>query len=72
MIEGGLSVLVISLSLSTSALGFELVSVSLMASAGSGSVAVGVFLDEVNVTKSSVPTSLKQKTMTIMRETEGV
>ena len=46
--------------------------VSLMASAGSGSVAVGVFLDEVNVTKSSVPTSLKQKTMTIMWEIEGV
>ena len=63
LLEGGLSVSLISLPLSTAASCFKSVLVSLMVSAGSGSVAGagGVFLDEVNVTKSSVPTSLRQK-----------
>ena len=65
--EGGLSVSLISLPLSTAASCFEPVLLSLVVSAGSASVAGvgGVFLDEVNVTRSSVPTSLKQKTMRI-------
>ena len=66
--EGGLSVSLISLPLSTAASCFETMLVSLVVSAGSASVAGvrGVFLDEVNVTRSSVPTSLRQKTMRIM------
>ena len=67
LLEGGLSVSLISLSLSTAASCFESVLVSMVVSAGSGSVAgeEGVFLDEVNVTKSSVPTSLRKKTMMV-------
>ena len=52
----------IRLSLSDSC--FEPVPASLVVSAGSGSVAEGaedVFLDEVNVTNSSVPTSLRRQ-----------
>ena len=49
------------LSLSAEASCFEPVPVSLVVSAGSGSVAEDVFLDEVNVTKSSVPTSLRKQ-----------
>ena len=52
------------LSLSAAASCFEPVPASLVGSAGSGSVAEGAedaFLDEVNVTNSSVPTSLRKQ-----------
>ena len=66
LLEGGLSVSLNSLS--TAASCFESVLVSLVVSAGSASVAGegGVFLDEVNVTRSSVPTSLRKKRMRII------
>ena len=54
----------IRLSLSAAASCFKPVPVSLVVTVGFGSVAEvveDVFLDEVNVTKSSVPTSLRKQ-----------